>query len=460
MSLMLSDTIFRAYDIRGVYGEDLDDHAAYWIGKAIGSEVLEHNEADVMVGRDGRLSTPALASCLIDGIRSSGCNVVDLGMLPSPALYFAVCSGRHWASGVMVTGSHNPRDYNGFKVLLKGKSLGGAELTKLKERVETGNLNYGLGKYKEIDIKEDYIFEVLRRHAAPNKKFKLVLDFGNGVGGILAPRIFSELGCSITTLFEDVDGRFPNHHPDPSIPEYMTELKDVVLREKADFGFAFDGDADRLGVVLPDGSTIYSDIVLMALAEDLLSRCPGAKILFDVKCTSAVFDVIQRAGGRAEMCQTGHSPIKAKMRESHALLAGEMSGHFYFQDDWFGVDDPIVAAIRLLRAVDSGGGKPLDFFNRYPTLFSTPEITVNVAEEKKFVVIERLRRLCVDEPGIITDMDGIRIDYEDGWGLCRASNTSPKLVLRFEGASKEALENIRKRISDKVEIAMKEALEF
>lgn len=453
MNHSIPTSIFRAYDIRGIYNDTLTDEGAYLIGCSIGSEVLAQGQNSIALARDGRLSGPALLQALSDGIRSTGCNVVDVGMVPTPALYFATYNIDGLNSGVMLTGSHNPGNYNGFKIVINGTTLSGDAIQNLRQRIESGNFAEGEGSYREQDILEPYEKAFLEAHSLA-KPLKVVVDCGNGIAGVQAPQSLKALGCEVVPLFTEVDGTFPNHHPDPGDLENLQDLIASVKLEKADLGLAFDGDGDRVGVVTPAGEVIYPDILLMALAEDMASRHPGAKVIFDVKCTGSLFEVIREAGGEPEMWQTGHSLIKARMKETGALLAGEMSGHIFFAEDWFGFDDALVAAARLLGIVSRTDGGAEALFSRYPQLCTTPEINITVTEENKFRIVEYLQNNADFGEGQRCVIDGIRMDYPDGWGLCRASNTSPKLVLRYEAKNHEALERIRALFEQNVATAM------
>ncbi|ERP91160.1 phosphoglucomutase [Alcanivorax sp. P2S70] len=453
MSHAVPASIFRAYDIRGIYGETLSDEIAFQIGRAIGSEVLAQGQTAIAVGRDGRLSGPALLQALSDGLRAAGCDVVNVGMVPTPTLYFATYHIEGLNSGVMLTGSHNPGNYNGFKIVINGVTLSGERITALRERILDDELAEGQGKYRELEILESYQRAFLDNHslAAP---MKVVVDCGNGITGIQAPAVLSVLGCDVVPLFSEIDGSFPNHHPDPGDMKNLVDLIDAVKSEKADLGLAFDGDGDRVGVVTPSGEVVFPDILLMALAEDMVSRHPGAKVIFDVKCTGILFEVIRRAGGEPEMWQTGHSLIKARMKETGALLAGEMSGHIFFAEDWYGFDDALVAAARILGIISRSGNDADALFASYPSLCTTPEINIDVTEESKFAIVDYLQTQAEFGEGERRVIDGIRMDYADGWGLCRASNTSPKLVLRFEAENDEALGRIRALFEDNVAKAM------
>ena len=456
MSHSVPASIFRAYDIRGIYNETLTDDTAYLVGRSIGSEVLAQGQDSIALARDGRLSGPALLQALSDGIRSTGCHVVNVGMVPTPALYFATYHIEGLNSGVMLTGSHNPGNYNGFKIVINGTTLSGDAIQTLRERIEAGHFAEGEGGYREQEILALYEKTFLSRHTLA-RPLKVVVDCGNGIAGVQAPQALAALGCQVVPLFTEVDGTFPNPHPDPGDLQNLQDLIAKVKEEEADLGLAFDGDGDRVGVVTPAGEVVYPDILLMALAEDLVSRHPGAKVIFDVKCTGTLFDVIREAGGEPEMWQTGHSLIKARMKETGALLAGEMSGHIFLGEDWFGFDDALVAAARILGIISRTDGGAEALFGRYPVLCTTPEININVTDENKFRIVEYLQNNADFGEGERRVIDGIRMDYADGWGLCRASNTSPKLVLRYEAENEDALARIRGLFEKNVEEAMASA---
>ncbi len=437
----LPASIFRAYDIRGVVGDTLTNDTAYWIGRAVGSESIAQGEPNVSVGRDGRLSGPELVQHLIQGLVDSGCTVSDVGMVPTPVLYYAanVLAGK---SGVMLTGSHNPPDYNGFKIVIAGDTLANEQIQKLRQRIETGDLSEGVGQAEPVDILESY-FKRIREDIALAKPLKVVVDCGNGVAGVIAPQLIEALGCKVIPLFCDVDGNFPNHHPDPGKLENLEDLIAKVKSENADLGLAFDGDGDRVGVVTNAGTVVYPDRLLMLFAKDVVSRNPGADIIFDVKCTRRLTPLISGYGGRPVMWKTGHSLIKKKMKETGALLAGEMSGHIFFKERWYGFDDGIYSAVRLLEILSQDKRNAEQVFAAFPNDISTPEINIQVTEESKFTIIEALHRDAHWGEANITTLDGVRVDYPKGWGLVRASNTTPVLVLRFEAETEEELKRIQ-----------------
>ncbi len=441
-------SIFRAYDIRGIVDDTLSETSVAQIGHAIGSEAQSRGESTVVVARDGRLSGPRLLAALTRGLMTSGCDVIDIGMVPTPVLYFATHVLDGTTSGVMVTGSHNPPNYNGFKIVLGGETLFGDAITALHTRLTNGELSDGQGSMRQEDVRDAYLARILG-DVTLDRPLKAVVDCGNGVAGELGPALVERLGAETLPLFAEIDGTFPNHHPDPGKPENLQDLIRTVQESGADIGLAFDGDGDRLGVITPSGKLIYPDHLLMAFAEDMLSRNRDARVIFDVKCTGNLTRVIEEAGGTPEMWRTGHSLIKARMKETGALLAGEMSGHIFFKERWYGFDDGLYAAARLLEILSKQSDDADSFFARYPQDVGTPEINITVTDESKFALVERLAREGdFGEDGVKTTLDGIRVDYPDGWGLCRASNTTPVLVLRFEGKDDAALARIRSRFAD------------
>lgn len=444
-SSSLPASIFRAYDIRGIVERDLTPEGVTLIGRAIGSEARRRGESTVIVGRDGRLSGPTLAKALANGIQASGCDVIDIGMVPTPVLYFAANTIEGVTSGVAVTGSHNPSNYNGFKIMLGGETLSGAAITDLYRRTQENDFTEGQGHFRQQDIREDYLNRITS-DIMLGRPLKAVVDCGNGVTGELGPELVRRLGVDVIPMFEEIDGNFPNHHPDPGKAENLQDLIKAVREHKADIGLAFDGDGDRLGVVTPQGHIVHPDHLMMAFSEDLLTRVPGARVIFDVKCTGNLAKVIEKAGGTPEMSRTGHSLIKAKMKETGAALAGEMSGHIFFKERWYGFDDGLYSAARLLEILSHQDTDADTFFDQYPQDLGTSEINVEVTDESKFGLVERLATETDFGPeGTKTTIDGIRVDYPDSWGLCRASNTTPVLVFRFEGKNEAALEAVKAR---------------
>ncbi len=434
-------SIFRAYDIRGIVGESLTADVAFDIGRAIGSEAYFRGEQTVVVGRDGRLSGPELTAALIRGLLATGRDVKDVGQVPTPVLYFAAqYLGSN--SGVMVTGSHNPANYNGFKVVLGGDTLSNEAIDGLRQRIESGDMLTGEGSVEEVDVLPDYI-ERVKSDVQIVRPMKVVVDCGNGVAGIAAPRLLKALGCEVVELFCDVDGRFPNHHPDPGKTENLAALIQTVQEKGAELGIAFDGDGDRLGVVSSHGEIIWPDRLLMLLAIDVLSRNPGAQIIYDVKSSRHIASVVAEHGGEPLMWATGHSLIKAKMKETGALLAGEMSGHIFFKERWFGFDDALYSAARLLEILANDARSSSDLFAELPDSMSTPEINVPMAEGEPAVFMEKLLNSAHFDNARIATIDGMRVEFERGWGLVRASNTTPCLVLRFEADDELALSTIQ-----------------
>ena len=435
------DSIFRAYDIRGVVPKTLTAETAYWIGRAIGSQSLAQGEPNVSVGRDGRLSGPELVEQLIQGLADSGCHVSDVGLVPTPALYYAanVLAGK---SGVMLTGSHNPSDYNGFKIVIAGDTLANEQIQALHTRLKTNDLTSGTGSITKVDILQRYSDEITR-DVKLARRMKVVVDCGNGAAGVIAPQLLEALNCEVIPLFCDVDGNFPNHHPDPGKPENLVDLIAKVKEVGADVGLAFDGDGDRVGVVTETGEIVFPDRLLMLFARDVVARNANAEIIFDVKCTRRLTPLIKEYGGRPLMWKTGHSLIKKKMKETGALLAGEMSGHVFFKERWFGFDDGIYSAARLLEILSKEKSTCDALFQTFPNDISTPEINIHVTEESKFSIIDALHDAQWGEGANLTTIDGVRVDYAKGWGLVRASNTTPVLVLRFEADTEAELQRIK-----------------
>jgi phosphomannomutase/phosphoglucomutase len=435
--------IFKAYDIRGIVGRTLTAQHMLLIGKALGSEAITRGLASIAFARDGRLSGPELGQALVKGLMASGVNVVDVGMVPTPVLYFAAAE-LAGGSGVMLTGSHNPSDYNGIKMVLGDETLAGEAIQALKIRIDNKDFLEGSGQYRTSPQSNEYIQRVASdiKLARP---LKIVIDSGNGVAGALAPQLFQTLGCEVVELYSEVDGRFPNHHPDPSQPENLRDLVEMVRSVNADVGLAFDGDGDRLGVVSPDGSVIWPDRLMMLFAADVLSRNPGAQIIFDIKCSNNLTKAIWEKGGEPVMWKTGHSLIKAKMKQSGALLAGEMSGHIFFKERWYGFDDALYAGARLLEIIAADSRKPQQIFASLPDAVNTPELRVDMREgEQQRFMDELMRRVDFPDANLIM-IDGIRADFDNGWGLVRASNTTPSLILRFEGRDKQALIEIQEK---------------
>lgn len=439
--LEVPESIFREYDIRGIVDETLTPDIVREIGRAIGSEAFERGEQTVIVARDGRLSGPELLQALKEGLMASGRDVIDIGEVPTPVLYYAT-NHLDASSGVMLTGSHNPANYNGLKIVLAGETLSGEDIKKLYKRIVSDELLSGRGAQEVQDVTQDYIGEIVG-DVALAQPLRVVIDCGNGVAANIAPQLFQSLGCEVIGLYCKVDGNFPNHHPDPSNPENMKEMIEIVKSEQADIGIAFDGDGDRLGVVDSAGNIIWPDMQMMLFSMDLLSRNPGSDIIFDVKCSRHLSATIRGHGGRPIMWKTGHSLIKAKMKETGALLAGERSGHFFFKERWYGFDDGLYAASRMLEILAADFRKSVDIFKVFPQTISTPELNVAISDTNKFKFVEKLVKHGRFGDGKINTIDGIRVDYPQGWGLVRASNTSPCLVIRFEADTEEEFTKIK-----------------
>lgn len=445
VAILPPQKIFKAYDIRGIVDHELTANFVRAIGQAIGSEAQDRGRRTIIIGRDGRLSGPVLATALAEGLTASGCDVIDIGLVPTPLLYFATVVFAT-ASGVMITGSHNPPEYNGLKILLDGKTLAGTQIAALYERLAGQRLRQGHGEVRTDDIRERYLMRVTGdvRLARP---LRIIIDCGNGATGEIAPQLFTRLGCTVTTLFGEIDGHFPHHHPDPSQPRNLQDLQQALAAGHADLGLAFDGDGDRLAVVAPDGTIIWPDRQLILFARDVLARNPGGQILYDVKCSRALDGAIREAGGQPLMWKTGHSFIKARLREGDILLAGEMSGHIFFRERWYGFDDGLYAGARLLELLAGNRDSPATVFRALPDTINTPEIQLPVAEDPH-ALVEELVATARFPDATLTTIDGLRADFADGFGLIRASNTTPILVLRFEGSDQIALQRIESRFRD------------
>jgi phosphomannomutase/phosphoglucomutase len=436
--------IFKAYDIRGIVGRTLTAQHMLLIGQALGSEAISRGLTSIAFARDGRLSGPELGQALVKGLMSSGINVVDVGMVPTPVLYYAAVE-LAGGSGVMLTGSHNPSDYNGIKMVLGDETLAGEAIQALKTRIDNKDFVEGNGQYQTNPQSKQYI-ERITRDVKLARPLKIVVDCGNGVAGALAPKLFRTLGCEVVELYSEVDGRFPNHHPDPSQPENLRDLIEMVRTTNADVGLAFDGDGDRLGVVSPDGNVIWPDRLMMLFAADVLSRNPSAQIIFDIKCSNNLTQAIWEKGGEPVMWKTGHSLIKAKMQQSGALLAGEMSGHIFFKERWYGFDDALYAGARLLEIIAADNRQPQQIFASLPDAVNTPELRIDMREgEQQRFMEELISRVEFPDANNVIMIDGIRADFENGWGLVRASNTTPSLILRFEGRDKQALAEVQEK---------------
>jgi phosphomannomutase/phosphoglucomutase len=451
----LPPEIFKAYDIRGIVNKTLTAENVERIGQALGSEAQALNQKRFVVGRDGRLSGPELSAALCRGLAKSGCDVVDIGMVPTPVVYFAV---QHLGagSGVAVTGSHNPPDYNGLKMVIGGVTLSGEAIQKLRIRSLNNEIVTGQGTISKTDVRGAYLDRVVNdvKLARP---MRVAVDCGNGVAGELAPQLLKRLGCRVTELFCQVDGTFPNHHPDPSKPENLADLIAEINKGGYDAGLAFDGDGDRLGVISPDGNVIWPDRQMVLYARDVLSRHPGGEIIYDVKCSRTLDKEIRKAGGKPTMWKTGHSFIKAKLKETGALLAGEMSGHIFFKERWYGFDDGLYTAARLLELLSRDSRPPKDIFDSLPNTVNTPELNLKLAEGEHFALIKELVKRAHFPDAKLTTIDGLRADFADGFGLVRASNTTPVLVFRFEADNMPALEKIQNRFRELVQSAKPDA---
>ena len=446
---MISQSIFKAYDIRGVVGTTLDAGVARAIGRAFGTEVRAQGGDAVVIARDGRLSGPELAQALGDGLREAGVDVVDIGMVPTPVGYYAASvplklagGARNVDSCIVVTGSHNPPDYNGFKMVLRGKAIYGEQIQALYERIVAGRFETGAGSYTQYDIADEYIQRIVG-DVKVARPIKIVVDTGNGVAGKLAPSLFKAMGCELVELFTEIDGNFPNHHPDPAHPENLQDVIRALKETDAEIGFAFDGDGDRLGVVTKDGQIIYPDRQLMLFAQDVLLRHPGGEIIYDVKCTRNLATWVKAKGGVPLMWKTGHSLVKAKLRETGAPLAGEMSGHVFFKDRWYGFDDGLYTGARLLELL-TRVADPSKLLNDLPNSHATPELQLKLEEGENFKLIAKLQANAkftgADD---VIKIDGLRVEYPDGFGLARSSNTTPVVVMRFEADNDAALARIQ-----------------
>jgi len=437
--MQVTKSIFREYDIRGIYPEEINEDVINEIAKAISIKCEQENVSKICVGRDGRLSGESLLSSLSSSLSDYGIDVENIGLVSTPLLYFAAKNNKY-KSGVMITGSHNPKNYNGVKLVINDKPVSGSEIYKLiQEHKDTSDTS---GKITIIDFRDKYISEVLKNIKLEiNKEIKVVIDCGNGAAGCIAPKLFKDLGCEVIELYSEVDGNFPNHHPDPGKIENLKELIAEVKASKADLGLAFDGDGDRVGLVTDKGDIIFPDKILMMLSEEILKKEKGS-IIFDVKCSNALPEIIKKAGGTPIMSPTGHFHIKNGIKEHNPLLAGEMSGHIFFNDKWYGFDDGHYSGARIIELISLKNNSISNINDELPKLYSTPELNIGVTDENKFKIIEDFSSQCSLQGEKIT-IDGLRINFQNGWGLIRASNTTPKLVMRFEGNSIEALNDIQ-----------------
>ena len=445
--IRVNPQIFREYDIRGVVGKDLTPDVVRLLGQAYGTYMVEKGRKDLTVGRDCRLSSDDFRDALVEGILSTGCNVTDIGVCPTPVFYFSLFY-LNKEGGMMITASHNPAEFNGFKVSVGNQTIFGEELQNLRRRLEMGGFAQGQGTLSAYEITKPYL-QRIEEDISIARPIKVAVDGGNGTAGPIVTTLLKNLGCQVLELYCDMDGRFPNHHPDPTVPEFLEDLIDTVIREKAEVGLAYDGDGDRLGVVDKKGEIIWGDRLLILFAREILKDHPGATIISEVKASQTLYDDIVRHGGKALMWKTGHSLIKKKMRETNALLAGEMSGHLFFADRYFGYDDAIYASCRLLEILATYRKGALELIGDVPKTESTPEIRISCPEERKSRIVEKVRDHFSEDHEVI-GIDGARILFEDGWGLVRASNTGPILVLRFEAKDRKRLEAIRKEVEASV----------
>jgi phosphomannomutase/phosphoglucomutase len=440
----INPSIFKTYDIRGVVETDLSPQTVELIGQAFGAECLSQNSKTVVIARDGRLSSPALSMALAKGLQASGCDVIDIGMVPTPVLYFAT---HHFntGTGVMVTGSHNPPEYNGLKMLMAGKTLYGDDITKLHAIIAANEFCRGKGDYRAENILDIYRQRILA-DIKIDKPLNIAVDCGNGVAGVIAAQLFRDMGCTVTELFCDVDGNFPNHHPDPSKLENLVDIRQSIGDNKLDLGLAFDGDGDRVGVIDNKQNVIWPDRQMILYSEDVLSRNPGAQIIYDIKSSYHLGKEIQRMGGEPLMWKTGHSLIKAKMKETGALLAGEMSGHIFFKERWYGFDDGLYSAARMLEILSKKTATAEQVFSALPDSFNTPEIQIMFAEGEHYKFMDKFKNGAdFSDAEDISTIDGMRVTWHDGWGLIRPSNTTSCLVLRFEADNETGLKEIQKK---------------
>lgn len=451
MTHKFNPTILRQYDIRGVVGKNLFSEDAYFLGKAFGSFLIDNNLKTVVVSFDGRESSPTLLKALTDGLTQTGCSVINIGIGPTPQCYFAVYELKCDA-GIMITGSHNPANYNGFKVMLHNRPFFGDDIIKLGEIAEKGNFYEGSGNVDYIDLRERYINRILQDFNVV-KDIRLGWDCGNGATGDIVKKLVTKIPGEHFLLYEKIDGTFPNHHPDPTEPHNLIDLQNLVLSKKLDYGIAFDGDGDRIGIIDDEGEILWGDQIMIILSRDLLTRNPGAKIIADVKTSKVLFDEIQKAGGIPIMWKTGHSLIKKKMQEEEALLAGEMSGHIFYKEKYYGFDDAIYVALRLIDIL-SKKNIPLSSIRKaLPVTYATPEIRMEIEEEEKFPIMDRIKKILLSEKAKVNDIDGVRVDNSDGWFLLRASNTQNIIVARCESITKQGLDNLIQKMNSIFEMA-------
>lgn len=445
---MIAESIFKAYDIRGIVDDTLTVESVELIGKAYGSEALAQSQKTVVIAHDGRLSSPKISAALSRGLRSTGCDVIDIGMVPTPVLYFATHL-LETGSGIMITGSHNPPQYNGLKMVMATNTLYGETIQELLQRIKTSDFVSGDGSYKIEDVREQYLDEICS-DVKLAKPLKIAVDSGNGVAGELAPELFKRMGCEVIELFSEIDGTFPNHHPDPSKLENLVDLEKAVETHQVDLGLAFDGDGDRVGILDNKKKVIWPDRQMMLYAEDVLSRNPGAQIIYDIKSSNHLDSEIKRLGGDALMWKTGHSFIKAKMKETGALLAGEMSGHIFFKERWYGFDDGLYSAARMLEILSKKDQAADVIFSALPDSCNTPEIQIQFEEGEHYKFMDKLKLVADFGDADISTIDGMRVNYDFGWGLIRPSNTTPCLVLRFEADNEAGLNKVQEKFRQQI----------
>ena len=449
--MQINPQIFREYDIRGVVNKDLTPDIVRKIGQGFGTLMTRSGRRDLVVGRDGRLSSKDFAEALIEGLISTGCNVVDIGLCPTPVYYFSIFH-LDKDGGMMVTGSHNSPEFNGFKVSVGKSTIFGKEIQNLRGLIKKGKFVTGKGDVSEMEIVQPYQ-DYIRKNIHAGKGMRVVIDAGNGTAGVVAGPLLRDLGCEVEELYCEVDGRFPNHFPDPTIPGNLKDLIERVKKTRADVGMGYDGDGDRIGVVDEQGNIIWGDQLMILFSREILKRKKGSAFVAEVKCSQNLFDDIEKHGGKATMWKTGHSLIKERMKEEKAVLGGEMSGHIFFADRYFGYDDAIYASCRLIELLSGKDQKLSQLLNDVPKTFITPEIRVDCPDEIKFKVVEKVKEMLSKDNPII-DVDGVRVKFEDGWGLVRPSNTQPVLVLRFEALTEKRLQEIRKLVEDRVNVAV------
>ncbi|MFY9397467.1 MAG: phosphomannomutase/phosphoglucomutase [Desulfomonilia bacterium] len=445
----MNPQVFREYDIRGVVGRDLDDGFVRRLGRALGAYWVRRGVRRVSVGMDARLSSPAFRELLVEGVAGSGIEICDLGLVPTPVMYYSLFA-LDLDGGVQITGSHNPADNNGFKIALGKSTIFGGEILEIRRLMEEGAAIQGRGSRRDCDIVPQYIDEVVSRIGPCPRALKVVLDPGNGVGGITAIEVLKRLGMEVIGICLEPDGRFPNHHPDPTTAEGVAMLRDRVLEEKADLGIGLDGDADRIGVIDARGNPVYGDLITAILAREILARRPGEKIIGEVKCSRVFFDEVKRAGGVPIMARVGHSPMKARLHEENAALAGEMSGHIFFNDRWYGFDDAVYAAARLIEVL-SNARDPQEVFDSLPRMYNTPEIRIDCPDEIKFRAVEEFAAYARSTSDEFVDIDGVRFTRNGSWGLVRPSNTQPVIVLRFESESPSGLAAIERDTRERLD---------